>query len=242
MLPLGKRSFVIIAPIRDCLYASPGATAPEPAGKPGRWNTRSWSYATLSCLLRRTLNDCRAALCIFNAYVYILAFLPLVAATYFIVGARLHRKLSIAWLVVASLFFCGWWNPIYLSLIVGSTIFNFGLGAAPADRLAKSWKLPALVAGASVIFVAPWLFQVRQYFCRECQFCFGNGYTDCPHISAAGDFVFYISVDFVSLRCLSWWDKRLQFHSLHVVCDILPAIDCGAYRASCRNDATVRSG
>jgi alginate O-acetyltransferase complex protein AlgI len=67
---------------------------------------------------------------LFNSYIFILLFLPFVAAIYFLAGTFLHRKLSISWLVVSSLFFYAWWNPIYLPLIIGSVLFNFYVGAA----------------------------------------------------------------------------------------------------------------
>ncbi len=37
--------------------------------------------------------------------------------------------MSVAWLVLASLFFYGWWNPQYLVLIIGSILFNFAMGS-----------------------------------------------------------------------------------------------------------------
>jgi alginate O-acetyltransferase complex protein AlgI len=48
--------------------------------------------------------------------------------------------------VLASLFFYGWWNPNYLSLIVVLTLFNFGIGQA---LLGRPWR-PLLVFGIGV--------------------------------------------------------------------------------------------
>ena len=39
-----------------------------------------------------------------------------------------------AWLVAASLFFYGWWNPVYLVLITGSMIFNYFTGVLLSGR------------------------------------------------------------------------------------------------------------
>lgn len=47
---------------------------------------------------------------LFNSYEFLFAFLLITLAIYFIV-ARLGREAAILWLVVASLFFYGWWNP-----------------------------------------------------------------------------------------------------------------------------------
>lgn len=67
---------------------------------------------------------------LFNSPEYILLFLPLVLLVYF--GLN-HFRLIIAgkiWLVLSSLFFYSYWNPIYLPLISLSIIVNFSLGLA----------------------------------------------------------------------------------------------------------------
>lgn len=64
---------------------------------------------------------------LFNSYEFILLFLPITLAGFFLL-ARWNRETAIVWLVLASLFFYGWWNPAYLLLIVASMIGNFALG------------------------------------------------------------------------------------------------------------------
>ncbi|MCB1788669.1 MAG: MBOAT family protein [Gammaproteobacteria bacterium] len=64
---------------------------------------------------------------LFNSYEFIFLFLPLTLVVYFWV-ARAGHEAAIIWLVAASLFFYGWWNPIYLVLIVGSMLGNFWVG------------------------------------------------------------------------------------------------------------------
>jgi len=49
---------------------------------------------------------------------------------FFIIGKWVHDRAAIAWLIVASLFFYGWFNTAYLVLILGSTFFNYTLGMA----------------------------------------------------------------------------------------------------------------
>ncbi|MCH8189015.1 MAG: MBOAT family protein [Proteobacteria bacterium] len=65
---------------------------------------------------------------LFNSYGFIFLFLPAVLAGYFLIGARVQGRAAIAWLVAASLFFYGWWNPAFLPLILFSVGFNFVLG------------------------------------------------------------------------------------------------------------------
>lgn len=65
---------------------------------------------------------------LFNSYEFILAFLPLCLAVFFFIASRFGHEPAIGWLVLASLFFYGWWNPVYLLLIVASMGFNYGIG------------------------------------------------------------------------------------------------------------------
>jgi len=67
---------------------------------------------------------------LFNSPVYIFLFLPVVVLGYFLFN---HFRLVVAakaWLVLSSLFFYGFWNPSYLTLIIGSMLANFALGTA----------------------------------------------------------------------------------------------------------------
>jgi hypothetical protein len=58
---------------------------------------------------------------------------------YFSMNQYHYYRQSKAWLLIASLFFYGWWNPWHLPLILGSIAFNFVIarwlqaGAKPAS-------------------------------------------------------------------------------------------------------------
>lgn len=65
---------------------------------------------------------------LFNSYVFVLVFLPVTLLVFFFVGRHGNRRLAILWLIIASIFFYGWWNPVYLLLILSSVIFNYGAG------------------------------------------------------------------------------------------------------------------
>jgi alginate O-acetyltransferase complex protein AlgI len=70
---------------------------------------------------------------LFNSYHFILAFLPITAAGYFLVCRGPYARYSQLWLVAASLLFYSAWNPIYLPLILGSIAFNFVVSRAIYD-------------------------------------------------------------------------------------------------------------
>ena len=67
---------------------------------------------------------------LFNSYIYILFFLPLVTLVYYGISALENRagRFSRWWLVAASIFFYGFWDYRYLSLIFCSIAFNYGVG------------------------------------------------------------------------------------------------------------------
>ncbi|ARN74094.1 MBOAT family O-acyltransferase [Oceanicoccus sagamiensis] len=66
---------------------------------------------------------------LFNSYEFILVFLPLVLIGFYLLGNGGFGRAAISWLVLASFFFYGWWNPAYLILIVTSMLFNFTIGS-----------------------------------------------------------------------------------------------------------------
>ena len=78
---------------------------------------------------------------LFNSYLFVLAFLPITLATFLFLGAYGQQRLATAWLVATSLFFYGWWNPAYLSLIIPSMVLNFLLGLALGNEQLQQRKL-----------------------------------------------------------------------------------------------------
>ncbi len=65
---------------------------------------------------------------LFNAPEFILAFLPVTLAVFFLLGRLGLTRLCVVWLVLASVFFYGWWNPPFAGLLLGSLAFNFWAG------------------------------------------------------------------------------------------------------------------
>jgi D-alanyl-lipoteichoic acid acyltransferase DltB (MBOAT superfamily) len=56
-------------------------------------------------------------------------FLPVALVAYFACRGVGTGRVATAWLTLASLVFYGYWNPVYLPLILASMAFNFGVGA-----------------------------------------------------------------------------------------------------------------
>ena len=71
---------------------------------------------------------------LYNSYIFIFLFLPITLLGFHILRRKRYYRLTISWLIAASLFFYGWWNPIYLGLLVGSVLFNYAFGSLLLKR------------------------------------------------------------------------------------------------------------
>jgi D-alanyl-lipoteichoic acid acyltransferase DltB (MBOAT superfamily) len=86
---------------------------------------------------------------LFNSYIFIICFLPIVVSVFYLLGAFRGQVAAVGWLVAASLFFYGWWNPAYLFLIVGSVGLNYSVGALLRNR-----RIVSLQATRKVVLLA----------------------------------------------------------------------------------------
>jgi alginate O-acetyltransferase complex protein AlgI len=64
---------------------------------------------------------------LFNSPVFLFAFLPATVLAYLLVRQIAGPRAVLALLLVASIVFYGWWNPLYVPLLLGIAAFNFVL-------------------------------------------------------------------------------------------------------------------
>ena len=87
---------------------------------------------------------------LFNSPEFVLGFLPIALAGFFLSGRFGGQRWALRWLVAASLFFYGWWNARFVLLLAGSIAANYGFGQRIL-RLAQASHQPAarrwLIAG-----------------------------------------------------------------------------------------------
>ncbi|MDD5673378.1 MAG: MBOAT family protein [Chitinivibrionales bacterium] len=83
---------------------------------------------------------------LFNSYSYILCFLPLVVFGYYLLRHFSLVAWAKAWLVFASLFFYGFWNPAYVPLLLASKIINYVLGRLLLGKKDDVFAKKALLA------------------------------------------------------------------------------------------------
>ena len=65
---------------------------------------------------------------LFSSYIFLFAFLPVTLVGFCLLARFLGPKPAKVWLILSSLFFYGWWNPVYVVLILLSMLFNYWLG------------------------------------------------------------------------------------------------------------------
>jgi alginate O-acetyltransferase complex protein AlgI len=87
---------------------------------------------------------------LFNSLAFIFLFLPVVLAGFFLLG-RKSPMAAAAWLTLASLFFYGWWNPLYVGLLVVSMVFNYRAGVTIAQTRSRGLLTFAIVADLALL-------------------------------------------------------------------------------------------
>lgn len=88
---------------------------------------------------------------LFNSYEFLLLFLPITFFVYFYLNSKKQIVISKIFLVLASLFFYSWWNPIYLPLILASMIFNFFVGQKLSKKSTKNMLIFGIVGNVGLL-------------------------------------------------------------------------------------------
>lgn len=83
---------------------------------------------------------------LFNSAVFILCFLPVTWLGFFALGMGRRNRLAVFWLTAASLFFYGWWNPLYVPLLLCSMGFNYVVGRALTRRQSRALLIAGIAA------------------------------------------------------------------------------------------------
>jgi len=85
---------------------------------------------------------------LFNSFEFIFLFLPITLIVFFLIGRKaqyVKQQIPLLWLVLASLFFYGWWKPLNLPLIILSIVVNYGLGHLLGNVIEKQTLKKATV-------------------------------------------------------------------------------------------------
>ncbi len=95
---------------------------------------------------------------LFNSPEFVLGFLPVALAGFFLAGRLGGPHWALRWLVAASLFFYGWWNAQFVVLLAGSILVNYAFGQrilrltrAGRERPARRWLIAGVCANLALL-------------------------------------------------------------------------------------------
>ena len=109
---------------------------------------------------------------LFCSYIFLFLFLPLTVLCYYLLN-RLHPLAGKISLLGASLFFYGYFNPVYLLLLLGSLVFNFLLG----ERLQKRKDRLLLTVGITANILLLGYCKYYDFFVSNVNMLFGTDWT-----------------------------------------------------------------
>jgi alginate O-acetyltransferase complex protein AlgI len=125
---------------------------------------------------------------LFNSYIFILVFLPLAVGLFHLARRSGWIKGSIAFLVVASLFFYGWWAPKYLLLLGALMGFDLVIakGMLHLRNRGSSWSKPLLWVGVAVNLAALGYYKYTNFLVDNADTLLGMHWRIAPIILPIG--------------------------------------------------------
>ena len=108
---------------------------------------------------------------LFNAHIFIFLFLPAMLVSYYLL-AKINVNFSKILLVAGSIFFYGWWEIIYVPILIGSIIVNFTIG----NYLSKYSNKLILASGIVLNIALLGYFKYTDFFLTNVNYLTGNSY------------------------------------------------------------------
>lgn len=112
---------------------------------------------------------------IFNSFEFIFFFLPIVFIGYFLFN-KIGFTFAKLWLFSSSLFFYGWWNPIYLPLLLFSLVVNYIFGTSLGKMTHPLRKKIVLTLGILFNVSLLGFFKYYDFFIRNINAVFETDY------------------------------------------------------------------
>jgi D-alanyl-lipoteichoic acid acyltransferase DltB (MBOAT superfamily) len=149
---------------------------------------------------------------LFNSFEFIFLFLPITSILYFSCARLVNTEAALGILVIASLFFYGYWNPPYLLLILFSITFNYLWGQTLTGSDGKGRK-GRLIAGVALNLSLLAYFKYANFFVDNLNLTFGTNW----HLSR----IFLpLAISFFTFQQISylidsWQGKTREHNFLH---------------------------
>ena len=113
---------------------------------------------------------------LFNSYIFILLFLPIVLIGYYLTGHFGKMRLGNIFLIAMSLWFYGYYTPKYLIIICGSIIFNYLFSklilAHRTDKAGKWLMIAGVLVNVAIIFY----YKYFRFFMENMNAIFGTSF------------------------------------------------------------------
>ena len=113
---------------------------------------------------------------LFNSYEFIFAFLPITFILYFYLNHNNRLQEGKLFLVISSLFFYAWWNPIYLPLILISMFFNYKIGGVLLKETKSHSNKKILIFGISANILLLGYFKYSDFFIENLNLALGSSF------------------------------------------------------------------
>jgi alginate O-acetyltransferase complex protein AlgI len=146
---------------------------------------------------------------LFTTAPFVLLFLPLALAGFFVLGRVSHTGAA-AWLFLASLFFYGYWMPEYTLLLLGSIAMNFAIGRCIAaavhgsgsrQHIARAWLVLGLAGNLGLLGY----FKYANFFIANLNLAFGTHWD-------IGKVVLPIGISFYTFTQIAYLVDTYQKH------------------------------
>lgn len=112
---------------------------------------------------------------LFNSFVFIFLFLPIVFFTYFALNKLRNKQVAIYWLVITSLFFYGYFEPRYLIIISFSIITNY-LFSRFINKTVGQVRLAFMIVGIIFNIAILGYYKYADFFIANVNQLFGTDY------------------------------------------------------------------
>ncbi len=101
---------------------------------------------------------------LFNSAEFIFLFLPVALLGFWLIARFVSHKAAAGWLGLCSLFFYGWWDSRFISLLLGSIVFNYGMGLCIERARNTGYSSVVLGMAVSTDLALLGLFKYSDFF------------------------------------------------------------------------------
>ncbi len=149
---------------------------------------------------------------LFNSYEFIFLFFPLCVLGYFLCARYFSIEVALGFLVVGSLYFYAYWNPIYLILLLFSIGFNYTIGRILSRE--DHWKKRSVfIFGIGVNLALLAYFKYANFFIDNVNAAFSTRWD-------IGDIILPLAISFYTFTQIAylvdaWRGNAKEYNFLH---------------------------